>query len=115
MKQTIIDNVKRTVLTMKITLIIGSIIFPLLMLYTGRRVSRLHNMYNIAAIIAVLVFGNIASTSIYTVIIEKKVFMTTIHAIFLNPFFLITGAYLGVYVLYRLLIMTVNEYKKPLS
>ncbi|MFF7582125.1 hypothetical protein ACFY90_03955 [Lysinibacillus capsici] len=35
--------------------------------------------------------------------------MTTIHAVFLNPVFLITGAYLGLYLIYRFIMMTIHE------
>lgn len=90
---------------MKIILLLGSIILPLLMYYTQRRWLSLRFIYNLIAILALLVFGNIASLSVYTIIKENAVFMTSIHAVFLDPFFLITGSYIGVYVLYRLLLL----------
>jgi hypothetical protein len=65
--------------------------------------------FNIVAVISAIVFGNIASTSILQILIDNAVFMTAIHGIFLNPFFLITGAYLGVFIVYRLLILTMAE------
>ncbi|MEN1970496.1 transposase [Lentibacillus sp. N15] len=90
-------------------LIAGSIILPLLMFYTQQIWPRLRFIYNLVSIVAVLVFGNIASLSIYQIIIDKTVFMTAIHAIFLNPFFLIAGSYIGVYILYRLLLLSLEE------
>lgn len=94
---------------MIIFFILGSISLPLLMLYSQKISTKFNLVYNILAIIAILVFGNIASLSIYKVIKENSVFMTTIHAIFLNPFFLITGAYIGIYVLYRMLLLSMEE------
>ncbi len=38
--------------------------------------------------------------------------MTTIHGIFLNRFFLITGAYLGWYILYQLLLIIMKDRKE---
>lgn len=67
-------------------------------------------IYDMIALVSFLIFGNIASLSIYQVIIEKTVFMTTIHGIFLNPIFLITGAYIGLYVLYKLLSLSFGEH-----
>lgn len=94
---------------MKTILIAGSIIFPLIMFYSLKFWIRLRLIYNVVAIIAALVFGNIASLSIYKIIKDKTVFMTAIHAVFLNPIFLIAGSYIGIYVLYRLLLLSMEE------
>src|SRR5699024_2846286 len=94
---------------MKVMLIAGSIILPLIMFYSQKHWLRLRFIYNFVAIIAALVFGNIASLSIYKIIKDKTVFMTSIHAIFLNPFFLIAGSYIGIYALYRLLLLSLEE------
>lgn len=91
---------------MKIILIAGSIVFPLIMFYSQKIWIRLRLIYNLVSIIAVLVFGNISSLSIYKIIEDKTVFMTAIHAVFLNPLFLLAGSYIGVYVLYRLLLLS---------
>lgn len=93
---------------MKIVLIVGSIVIPLIMFYSQKYWVRLRLIYNLIAIIAVLIFGNIASLSIYKIIIDKTVFMTAIHAIFLNPFFLIAGTYIGIYILYKLLLLSMK-------
>jgi hypothetical protein len=66
-------------------------------------------IFNITAVISTLIFGNIAATSIYQILIDNAVFMTTIHGIFLNPYFLITGGYLGVFIIYRLMVLTWDE------
>ncbi len=95
---------------MKILLVLGSVIGPLIMYFLSRK--KLFRLaIHVLAILSALIFGNIASLSIYQIIVDDAVFMTTIHGIFLNPLFLITGAYLGVYLLFRLLVLSLNEKK----
>jgi len=97
---------------MKLILIIGSVALPIIMVYSEKFWLRLRDIYNAISMIALLTFGNIASFSIYKVIIDGTVFMTAIHGVFLNPFFLIAGAYIGIYVLYRLLLLSIKEQGK---
>lgn len=94
---------------MRLVLITGSIILPILMYYFQRNSTLLNRIYNVCSLIALLVFGNISSLTIYKIIQENKVFMTDIHGVFLNPFFLLSGAYIGVYTLYRLLKYTIED------
>ncbi|MFJ7666353.1 transposase [Lysinibacillus sp. NPDC097195] len=94
---------------MKLLLIILSIIVPLVMLWLQNKSKNVRTAFNVLAVLATFIFGGIASTSIFQIIADDAVFMTTIHAIFLNPFFLVTGAYMGVYILYRLLLLTSDE------
>lgn len=96
---------------LKIILIILSIVVPIGMYYSHRANLRFGRFYNFTAIISAIIFGDIAAVSVYQIIIDKTVFMTKIHAIFLNPFFLITGAYLGVYAVYMLILLTMNDGK----
>lgn len=97
---------------MKIILVALSIILPLIMVYLQKSWFILRNVYHFLALTALLIFGNIASLSIYTILKDGTVFMTAIHGIFLNPFFLITGAYLGIYMLYRLLLLSFGKQKE---
>lgn len=99
----------------KIMMIAGSIILPLIMFYSQKYLVRLRLIFNLAAIIALLVFGNIATLSIYKIIKDNTVFMTAIHAVFLNPFFLIAGSYIGIYILYGLLLLTMEEQQEEPS
>lgn len=69
--------------------------------------------FNILAVIVAIFFSTIAATSITQIILEDAVFMTTIHAVFLHPIFLITGAYLGLYVIYRRIDFTIQESAIP--
>ncbi|WP_256218323.1 transposase [Bacillus sp. MUM 116] len=70
---------------------------------------RFRYIFNLGVIVSAIIFGNIASLSIYEIIKDNTVFMTNIHSIFLNPFFLLTGGYLGIYILYRLIKLTIDD------
>lgn len=94
---------------MKTLLVTSSIIVPMVMLYLQYTSKRFKMIFNIIAVISTIIFGGIASTSIYQIIVDDAVFMTTIHAIFLNPVFLVTGTYLGLFIIYRLMILTLEE------
>ena len=94
---------------MKFLLISSSIGVPLLMVLLQKMWLKLRLFFNVAAILSALVFGNISSLAIYGIIRDKTVFMTNIHGIFLNPLFLLTGSYLGVYFIYRMVLWTLDE------
>ncbi|MFJ7979327.1 transposase [Lysinibacillus xylanilyticus] len=94
---------------MKILLVSSSIVVPMVMLYLHHKSDKFKKIFNIVAVISAIIFGSIASTTIYQIIVDDAVFMTTIHAIFLNPFFLVTGAYLGIFIIYRLMILALEE------
>ncbi|HDR7794813.1 TPA: hypothetical protein QCY19_003471 [Bacillus luti] len=64
---------------------------------------------HICAYFALYVLGTILSINIYDILMQDLVFMTTIHGILLNPFFLISGAYIGIYILYLLLSHIIAE------
>ncbi|MGH0427952.1 hypothetical protein ACQVPL_01490 [Bacillus hominis] len=83
-----------------------SITFYLLALHPKIRIT-LH----IFAYLALYVLGTIISINIYDVLIQNLVFMTSIHGILLNPFFLISGAYIGIYTLYLLLSYIITNIK----
>ena len=93
---------------MKILIVLSSIVLPALMFLIQRRVERSRFLFNALALLAALMFGNIAALSIHQIIVDDAVFMTTIHGIFLDPLFIIAGAYLGLYLIYRLLILAEN-------
>lgn len=86
-----------------------SIVLPIIMYYVKNKVHLTQRLFNVLAIISLIIFGNIAALSVRQILIDNTVFMTAIHGVFLNPFFLITGAYLGIFALYRLLMMTFEE------
>ncbi|GIO19372.1 hypothetical protein J18TS1_24720 [Oceanobacillus oncorhynchi subsp. incaldanensis] len=94
---------------MNVFLVLISILIPLAMYFLRKKWDKLHFIFNLITLVSTLVFGNIVSVSIYQIIKDKTVFMTNIHAIFLNPFFLIAGAYLGIYIIYQLLNVTLKS------
>ena len=93
---------------LKLLLIVGSVVIPVIMVVLHKKGTKFQIFFNIAAILAALLFGDIASIAIYNIIKEDTVFMTNIHGLFLNPLFLLTGAYLGVYLLYTLILWTLK-------
>jgi DMSO reductase anchor subunit len=94
---------------MKFILIMGSIVAPILLFFLQKAKPGLRLILNLTAVLSAIVFGNISTLAIYEIIQDKTVFMTNIHAIFLNPLFLITGAFLGIYLIYRILLWTIEE------
>ncbi len=104
-----IIQIKERSVVLKIILVASTIVVPLIMIYLRKKISKLAIVFNILAVIFVIIFGSIASTSIYQIIIDDAVFMTKIHALFLNELFLISGAYIGLYVIYRLMVLTLEE------
>ncbi len=94
---------------MKLILVVMSILLPIAMYVLQRFFKKIRILFHSIAIFSALIFGNIASLAIYEILKDQTVFMTNIHAIFLNPYFLITGGYLGIYILYRLLMIIEAE------
>ncbi|MEO4052983.1 transposase [Solibacillus sp. CAU 1738] len=94
---------------MKLILVVMSIFLPIAMFVMQRFFGKTRILFNALAILSALIFGNIASLAIYEILKDRTVFMTNIHAIFLNPYFLITGSYLGIYIIYRLLVIIKAE------
>ncbi|MBD7939073.1 MULTISPECIES: transposase [Cytobacillus] len=78
------------------------IIIPLLMVFANKYWVHTHIVLVSIATICLIVFESITATTVYEIIRENVVFMTTVHVVFLNPLFLITGGYLGVFFLYLL-------------
>ncbi|RED51927.1 transposase [Cohnella lupini] len=94
---------------MKILIVAGSIVVPLIMVMLRKYWVKSQTVFNALSILSALVFGNIAAISVQEIIEDHTVFMTNIHEVFLNPYFLSTGAYIGVYLLYRLLLISMEE------
>ncbi len=89
---------------MKLFLLLTSAVLPLLMVILQKKWKNTQNFFHLAALISSLIFGNISAFAIYDIIKDESVFMTNIHGIFLNPLFLLTGGYLGIYLLYILIL-----------
>lgn len=93
----------------KILIIISSIVLPLMMYFLHRKSKAFQKLFNIIALILAVVFANSITLTVYETLINHAVYSTEIHRILLNPFFLIPGAYLGIFLLYKLLILTIDE------
>lgn len=100
---------------MTIILVLGTVLVPLAMMLAEMRIVILRLGYDILALLSSIGFGIVAAVAVYDVISSGTVFMTTVHQVFLNPFFLLTGAYLGVYVVYLLLRQAWLELRLVLS
>ncbi|MCR6787932.1 MULTISPECIES: hypothetical protein [Bacillus cereus group] len=79
--------------------------------YLSAKHPKVSIVLHISAYLALYVLGTIISINIYDVLIQDLVFMTSIHGILLNPFFLIAGAYIGTYTLYLLLSHIITKIK----
>ncbi|WP_010097395.1 hypothetical protein [Ornithinibacillus scapharcae] len=87
---------------MSIILLLASIVIPIIMFVISKKRNKVKLFFDGVALVSAITFGNIAATSIYEILKDKTVFMTNIHGIFLNPLFLLTGSYLGLYLIYQL-------------
>jgi len=94
---------------MKLLIILGSILIPIAMFVVQKIWMKWRIYFNVVAVMSTVIFGEIAALAIYEILKDNTVFMTHIHAVFLNPLFLITGAYLGIYFLYRLMCLLYEE------
>lgn len=91
---------------------ISAVGIPLILALTATMLPKLKVLYDGMAVACAYIFGIISAFKIYEVIRDHAVLMTNIHAIFNNVAFLITGAYLGNYALYRLLLRMLRNWKK---
>ncbi|WP_100372023.1 transposase [Bacillus sp. FJAT-45037] len=89
----------------------GIVLVPIFMVVIDRfwSVSRL--TFHSLAFGSLIVFGYISATAIYAILRDHEVFMTSIHGIFLEPLFLISGAYIGWYALFVVLRHTIIAYE----
>lgn len=71
----------------------------------------MRSVFNLLMVICVIISGDIAAISLYQIIRDNAVFMTRIHGLFLNPLFMATGAYVGLYTIYRLMLLSRKEWR----
>ncbi|WP_134702271.1 transposase [Ammoniphilus sp. YIM 78166] len=88
---------------MNVMIILGNLVIPLIMFLAQKNKSKARLIFNGLSVLSAIVFGNLAALAVYRIIRDNTVFMTHIHGIFLNPFFLLAGYYLLVYTLYQLI------------
>jgi hypothetical protein len=66
-------------------------------------------IYHALAGACAYVFGIISALAVYGILRDETVFMTNIHGVFKNEFFLFSGAYLGSYGIYMILRWMLKE------
>ncbi|MGD2196871.1 transposase [Lysinibacillus fusiformis] len=93
---------------MNVFIIVTIIVIPALMVYLQQKSDKMRLVFNALGVVSAILFGYIAATSITQIILEDAVFMTTIHAVFLNPIFLLTGAYLGLFFIQYMIDITIH-------
>ncbi|WP_144787928.1 transposase [Lysinibacillus fusiformis] len=93
---------------MNVFIMVTIIVLPSLMVYLQQKSGKMRLIFNALGVVSAILFGYIAATSITQIILEDLVFMTTIHAVFLNPIFLITGAYLGLFFIQYMINITIH-------
>ncbi|WP_369379948.1 transposase [Lysinibacillus fusiformis] len=93
---------------MNVFIIVTIIVIPALMVYLQQKSDKMRLVFNAIGVVSAILFGYIAATSITQIILEDMVFMTMIHAVFLNPIFLLTGAYLGLFFIQYMIDITIH-------
>ncbi|MNI68584.1 hypothetical protein D3C73_1242880 [compost metagenome] len=97
---------------MLVLIMLSGIGIPLFMLVSAWLVDKLTVLYDGIAVACTYVFGVITALAIYKIIRDDTVFMTNIHDVFNNWIFLMVGAYLGNYLLFRLVLRTLKQWRK---
>jgi hypothetical protein len=92
-------------------ILLSAIVIPLLMLGLVWAFPLSRRLFDGFAVLSAYVFGIIAAIAVYEILRDDAVFMTRIHGIFNNAWFLASGAYLGNYGLYKLIHMMVRQWK----
>jgi len=87
----------------KIVLIAAFIAVPFVMAGLAHRNRALATALHLLAVLSFFVAGSIFAAVMYEVVKQGTQLTSQIHAVFLYPSFLIAGAYIGVYIPYRLL------------
>lgn len=93
---------------MNVFIMFTIIVIPGLMVYLQQKSEKIRLVFNALGAVSAFLFGYITATSITQIILVDAVFMTTIHAVFLNPIFLLTGAYLGLFFIQYMINITIH-------
>ncbi|MGG0171376.1 transposase [Paenibacillus dokdonensis] len=101
--QTGADNGLEEVLALLFLLIAGFIVVPFIMTALAIRSKLVRYVLHLVALLSFYTAGSIVTTVVYMNRTHETVFTTNVHDVLLNPWFLMTGAYLGLYIPYRLL------------
>lgn len=82
---------------------VGVVVLPVLVLWMERRWSNFSILADGLAALAAFIFGMIITVAVYQIRRDETVFMTNIHQVFENELFLLSGAFLGVYGIARII------------
>ncbi|PWK13153.1 transposase [Tumebacillus permanentifrigoris] len=89
---------------MQLVLILGTILVPICMFVLRHR--PLAAVFDLIAALSVLLANIAAGLAVLEIKQESTEFTTHVHEIFMDPLFLVTTGYIGVYSVYRLLVAT---------
>ncbi|MEC0247627.1 hypothetical protein P4H65_17695 [Paenibacillus chitinolyticus] len=77
---------------------------PWLLVWLQNKVTGAKFIIDVLAYAALVLFSGIAGITVAEILVNNTVFMTSVHKVFLNPFFLASGGWLGLYALQRLIV-----------
>ncbi|MFS0840035.1 hypothetical protein [Paenibacillus sp. 1P03SA] len=77
---------------------------PWLLVWLQNKVTGAKRIMDTAAYAALVLFSGIAGVTVSEILVNGTVFMTSVHKVFLNPLFLASGGWLGLYALQRLIV-----------
>ncbi|SEG36999.1 hypothetical protein [Paenibacillus sp. UNC499MF] len=86
-------------------LVWGAVIaVPWLLVWLQNKAAGAKRIMDVAAYAALVLFSAIAGVTVTEILVNDTVFMTSVHKVFLNPLFLASGGWLGLYALQRLIV-----------
>lgn len=88
----------------QLLLIVGAILVPILMFMVRHR--PVAAVFDLLAALSVLLANIAAGLAVLEIKQENTEFTTHVHEIFMDPLFLVTTGYVGLYSVYRLLVAT---------
>lgn len=88
---------------MLIWLIAGFIVVPFVMAALAALSRTVRWIWHLLAVISFYISGSIAAAAVYRNIVHQTVLTTNVHDLLLNPWFLVSGSFLGLYIPYRML------------
>lgn len=84
-------------------LIAGFIAVPFVMAVLAALSHTVRWIWNLLGLLSFYISGSIITADVYRNIIHETVLTTDVHDLLLNPWFLGAGAFLGLYIPYRML------------
>ncbi|MGE6228010.1 hypothetical protein [Paenibacillus chitinolyticus] len=81
------------------------VVVPWLLVWLQNKVAGAKFVIDIASYAALVLFSGIAGVTVGEILVNNTVFMTSVHKVFLNPVFLVSGGWLGLYALQRLIVV----------